>query len=137
MDVDYLMNKLTEDEWKRGLEMAETAFNRKKEIGQILQTLATAGSDMMNRLYEKAIEMDAEVDMDNFVGWILDVAIPEFDQLRAFGNESLKGLSKRDRMAVPQFGNMWEWTRSRALYIVKKKVAATATAGSQGVVAAN
>ena len=136
MDVDYLMNKLTEDEWKRGLEMAETAFNRKKEIGQILQTLATAGSDMMNRLYEKAIEMDAEVDIDNFVGWILDVAMPEFDQLRSFGNESLKGLSKRDRMAVPQFGEVWAWTRSRALYIVKKKVAATATAlGTQEVMA--
>lgn len=127
IDVDYLMKELTEDEWKRKLEMAETVFNRKKEIGQILQTLATAGSDMMNRLYEKMREVDADVEVDTFVGWLLDVAMPELDQLRAFGNDSLKGLAKRDRMAVPQLGGMWTWTRTRALYkTVKEKVPATA-----------
>ena len=118
MDVLYLMNELTEDDWKAGLEKAEHTFNRKKEIGQILQTLVTAGSEMMNRLYEKMRDIDTDdaEKMDEFVGWLLDVGFPELDQLRTFGNDSLKGLAKRDRMAVPQLGEMWAWTRARALY---------------------
>jgi hypothetical protein len=119
-DVAYLMNRLTEDEWKRRLELSEAKFNRKKEIGQILQTLVTAGSDMMNRLLEKAQEADDEPCLDITVGWILDTCIPELEQLRAFGNESLRALAERDRMAVPQFEENWKWKGARALYRVKK-----------------
>jgi hypothetical protein len=121
-DVAYLMNRLNEEEWKRQLEISEARFNRKKEIGQILQTLITAGSDMMNRLYEKASNLDdteAEIYMDVFVGWLLDTCIPEFEQLRNFGNESLRALGKRDRMAVPQLEEMWKWKGGRALYKTK------------------
>jgi hypothetical protein len=92
-DVAYLMNELTEDEWKRRLELSEAKFNRKKEIGQILQTLVTAGSDMMNRLVEKAREADDEPCLDMLVGWILDTCIPELEQLRAFGNDALRALA--------------------------------------------
>jgi hypothetical protein len=119
-DVAYLMNRLTEDEWKRRLELSEAKFNRKKEIGQILQTLVTAGSDMMNRLFEKAQEADDEPCLDITVGWILDTCIPELEQLRAFGNESLRALAARDKMAVPQFEENWKWKGARALYRVKK-----------------
>ena len=121
-DVAYLMNRLNEEEWKRQLEISEARFNRKKEIGQILQTLITAGSDMMNRLYEKASNLDdteAEIYMDVFVGWLLDTCIPEFEQLRNFGNESLRALGKRDRMAVPQLEELWKWKGGRALYKTK------------------
>ena len=118
-DVAYLMNRLTEDEWKRRLELSEAKFNRKKEIGQILQTLVTAGSDMMNRLFEKAQE-DEEPDI--IVGWILDICIPELDQLRTFGNDSLRTLAKRDRMAVPQLEENWKWKGARALYRGKKEI---------------
>ena len=123
-DVAYLMNRLTEDEWKRRLELSEAKFNRKKEIGQILQTLVTAGSDMMNRLFEKAQE-DEEPDI--IVGWILDICIPELDQLRTFGNDSLLTLAKRDRMAVPQLEENWKWKGARALYRGKKEILADTT----------
>lgn len=119
-DVAYLMNELTEDEWKRRLELSEAKFNRKKEIGQILQTLVTAGSDMMNRLVEKAREADDEPCLDMLVGWILDTCIPELEQLRAFGNDALRALASRDKMAVPQFEESWKWKGIRALYKVKK-----------------
>jgi len=126
IDVDYLMNVLSEDEWKRKLEMSEARFNRNKEIGQILQTLITAGSDMMNRLYEKVQEIDSDLDTEIFVNWLLDIGIPELEQLRSFGNESLKVLAKRDKMAVPQFEENWKWKGARALY-KKPKVAAPIT----------
>ena len=119
-DVAYLMNELTEDEWKRRLELSEAKFNRKKEIGQILQTLVTAGSDMMNRLVEKAREADDDPCLDILVGWILDTCIPELEQLRIFGNDALRALANRDKMAVPQFEECWKWKGIRALYRVKK-----------------
>jgi hypothetical protein len=137
-DVAYLMNRLTDDEWKRKLELSEAKFNRKKEIGQILQTLVTAGSDMMNRLFEKAQEADDEPCLDITVGWILDTCIPELDQLRSFGNDALRGLAARDKMAVPQFEENWKWKGVRALYRVKKvKGEAVAQAETEIVEAEN
>jgi hypothetical protein len=115
-DVAYLMNRLTEDEWKRKLELSEAKFNRKKEIGQILQTLITAGSDMMNRLYERADSIEPGENIEAFVNWLLDVCIPELEQLRKFGNDALRELAKRDKMAVPQFEENWRWKGVRALY---------------------
>ena len=125
-DVAYLMNTLTEDEWKRKLELSEARFNRKKEIGQILQTLITAGSDMMNRIYEM-IRDDTLIHLESLIPWLRDVGVPELDQLRVFGNDSLKALGKRDHMAVPQFEENWRWKPLRALYRGPGKATAKAT----------
>lgn len=127
-DVEYLMNEISEEVWQARLERTESKFLKKKEIGQILQTLATAGSDMMNRIYQRAREVSDSYDdakAEEFVAWVLSIAIPELEQLRAFGNESLLALAKRDRMAVPQFEANWSWKGLRAIYA--KKAAAVAT----------
>lgn len=121
IDVHYLMNNLSEDEWKRQLELSEAKFQRKKEIGQILQTLATAGADLMNHVVNRA-----GADPAVYAVWLSETAIAEFDQLRAFGNDSLKGLAKRDRIAVPQFEANWAWKPLRALYKPTKVAEATA-----------
>ena len=127
-DVDYLMNVISEDVWQLRLERTETKFNRKKEIGQILQTLATAGAEMMNNIYERAREADDDIEkLEEFVNWILTTAIPELDQLRSFGNESLKTLGQRDKTAVPQFEAQWAWKGLRALYSKKALTPAAQT----------
>lgn len=119
-DVDYLLNEITEDVWQQRLERTETKFLKKKEIGQILQTLATAGSDMMNRMYERATAARESLDEEElFVAWLLNTGIPELEQLRAFGNESLQVLGRRDKTAVPQFQENWSWKGLRALYSKK------------------
>lgn len=124
-DVDYLLNEISEDVWQQRLERTESKFLKKKEIGQILQTLATAGSDMMNRMYERATQAVVTTEKEKeFVDWLLDTGIPELEQLRAFGNESLQVLGRRDKMAVPQFEENWSWKGLRALYS-KKGPAAT------------
>jgi hypothetical protein len=126
-DVSYLLNEITEEVWQARLERTETKFLKKKEIGQILQTLATAGSDMMNRIYERAsVVSDSYTDKaaEEFVAWLLSTAIPELDQLRAFGNDSFLALAKRDRMAVPQFETNWLWKGLRAIYAPAKKAPA-------------
>ena len=111
-DVQYLMNNLTEVEWQRQLELSEARFNRKKEIGQILQTLATAGSDMMNYIVNQAAAMEPPI----YATWLSTTGLEQLEQLRTFGNDSLKALAKRDRMAVPQFEAMWKWKGIRAIY---------------------
>ena len=116
-DIDYLLNDISEDVWQQRLERTETKFNRKKEIGQILQTLATAGSDMMNRVYERAQEGGKSAkEEEKFIAWLVSIAIPELEQLRVFGNESLQVLGRRDKTAVPQFEENWSWKGLRALY---------------------
>ena len=116
-DVLYLMKMISEAEWQRQLELSEAKFNRKKEIGQILQTLATAGSDLMNHIVNQAEIMEHDI----YATWISTSAIEQLEQLRIFGNESLKNLGKRDRMAIPQFEELWKWKGIRALYKPVKK----------------
>jgi len=123
-DVDYLLNQISEEVWQARLERTETKFLKKKEIGQILQTLATAGAEMMNRIYERAREIPdynhyEQQKKEEFVAWLLGTALPELEQLRAFGNESLLTLAKRDRMAAPQFEANWSWRGLRAIYTKK------------------
>ena len=122
IDVLYLMNLLSETEWQRQLELSEAKFNRKKEIGQILQTLATAGSDLMNHIVNQADILENDV----YAAWLSTTGIEQLQQLRAFGNDSLQTLGKRDRMAVPQFEELWKWKAVRALYKPKKNAEANA-----------
>lgn len=129
-DVDYLLKEISEEVWQTRLERTETKFLKKKEIGQILQTLATAGSDMMNRIYERAREVSDSYDdakAEEFVAWLLSIAVPELEQLRAFGNDSLLALAKRDKMAVPQFETNWSWKGLRAIYAKKPVTEIVAT----------
>ena len=112
IDVAYLMNELTEEAWQRQLELSEAKFKRKKEIGQILQTLATAGSDIINTFLQQAQTLDDIL----YENWLVTEGFPELERLREFGNESLKTLAKRDHMAVPQLEKNWEWKPLRALY---------------------
>jgi hypothetical protein len=125
-DVDYLLNEISEDVWQARLEKTETKFVKKKEIGQILQTLATAGSDMLNGIYQRALaaETDGPQGEEAFVAWLLETALPELEQLRTFANESFLTLAKRDRMAVPQFDLNWTWKGLRAVYSKKPEARA-------------
>ena len=132
-DVDYLLNEITEDVWQHRLERTESKFLKKKEIGQILQTLATAGSDMMNRIYDRAIQaFESGIEAEElFVEWVLNAALPELEQLRVFGNDSLLALARRDRMAVPQFDCGWAWKSLRAIYSSKSAHSFASTAATE------
>jgi hypothetical protein len=120
MNVEYLMNRVTEDEWKRQLEFTEAKFNRKKEIGQILQTLVTAGADMMNQVANRC---QAATDRNLQIAlrmWLTDTVLPELEGLRLYTNQAFKDLAVRNHMAVPQVGDDWQWMPIRALYRKKK-----------------
>ncbi len=129
LDVRYLMNELTEDEWMRQLELAEARFRRKREIGQVLNMAATAGSDLLRTIVQRGAFAEA----DQFGDWLRDTAIREIDLLREFVNGALKELAKREHMAVPQLGADWRWIPIRALYKAPKKGKVATSAAATGV----
>jgi hypothetical protein len=111
IDVKYLMQRLTEEEWERELEITETKFKRKRDIGQILQMAATGASD----IFRDIVGYVNEHDIRSFIIWMGDTTMPMLESLRNFVNTSLVELAKRERMAVPQFGPNWIWQTPRSL----------------------
>lgn len=144
-DVRYLMKELDEAEWMRQLELSETRFNRKKEIGQILYMLCTTAADYYRDFATRYTEVrearrrmptnTPEYDqiLMDFAKWVQNTFIPQLEGLRNFANESLQALGKREKMAVPQVGENWKWIPVRALYKNKSGAArAGSAAASEG-----
>ena len=120
INILYLMNKLGEDDWKRELEMKEARFNRKKEIGQILQTLVTAAADMLQAIWRTITEFDHKRSDADPIEWIRGSALPHMESLRTYTNEAFVRLGENLHMAVPQVSDTWAWSPSRALYKPQK-----------------
>jgi hypothetical protein len=98
INVKYLMNEITENEWQRQLELTEARFLRKKEIGQILQTFVTSGADIMAAIYEREAD------------WIRSSGLPNLELLREYTNEAFIRTGNVMRMAVPYISDRWRWT---------------------------
>jgi hypothetical protein len=113
-NVAYLMNEMTEDEWKRRLELTEAAFNRKKEIGQLLQTFIIASTDVLQNI-ARELE-DPSKSSSDIASYIQTTSLPNLESLRNYTNDSYRSMAKSRRMAVPQIGDRWQWLGIRALY---------------------
>jgi hypothetical protein len=122
INILYLMNKLGDDDWKRHLEMKEARFNRKKEIGQILQTLVTAAADMLQAIWRTITEFEHRRSLIDPVEWIRTTAFPHMETLRTYTNEAFVRLGENLHMAVPQVSDTWTWSPTRALYKPQKTV---------------
>jgi len=129
VNVAYLLNEIDDAAWKRSLEMNETKFVRKREIGQILHMLSTTVADTMRDFCEMGRQLR---DWDTFCNWYNTSFLPDLNRLRNYTNEALRDLSLKHHMAVPQFGEAFQWLGVRALYTKKAKEAtysATSAAG--------
>lgn len=118
-NVRYLMNQMTEAEWQRQLELCEAKFNRKREIGQILQTLVSAGAETLQGIMER-IQQDKAggfaARSNSAAIWIRESALPMLESLRVYTNDAYKTLAVAQHMAVPQISERWVWQGIRALY---------------------
>lgn len=114
INVRYLMNEMQEDDWKSNLEYAEAAFNRKKIIGQLLQTLVMAAGDILQGIVARF----EDVSSTDFARahFIRETAVPNLESLRQYTNESYLKIGKTNRMAVPQINDRWQWTGVRIHY---------------------
>lgn len=117
LNIRYLMNELSEVEWQTQMEHAEARFNRKKEIGQILQTLTVAAADALREIHERLTESDEEPQIVHSVAeWIRETALPMLEALRSYTNGAFKDLGKAQHMAVPQVNEKWHWLPARIYY---------------------
>jgi hypothetical protein len=113
INVKYLTNEINEEQWAKLLVQSEKRFLRKKEIGQILQTLVISSADILREIIERF--NDTRHPMIS-AKWYKQIAEKYLDALIIFTNESLQTLSKTQRIAVPQIGPEWQWVPTRALY---------------------
>jgi len=114
INVGYLMNLVSEDVWKQKLEHTEAAFNRKKEIGQVLQTFVVASADLLQGIVG-AIENPSKSPND-VANDIRMTFIPNLESLRTYTNDTFEKMGKERHMAVPRISDKWEWQPARATY---------------------
>lgn len=123
LDVTYLMGQITQDEWAKHLEQGETKFERKREIGMVLQTLVHVGSEKMTEISNI---LQVSVAGSGRIKEILE----ELEQLRVFSNDALKKRGKEMGIVVPQIsGDEWRWSMTRR-EVKKKAVDDRSTSGS-------
>ena len=116
LDVTYLMGTITQDEWAKHLEQGETKFERKKEIGQVLQTLVHVGS-------EKMTEVSNLLQVSLLGSMRIIEILEELEQLRVFSNDALKKRGKEMGIVVPQIGpDEWRWSMTRRTPVVRRVV---------------
>ncbi len=107
LDVSYLMGDISKEDWARHLEMKETKFERKKEIGLVLQTLVHVGA-------EKLTEIANLTQIGNDGPPQIRQRIQELEQLRDFTNTALKTRGEQMGIVVPQIeGENWIWGYTR------------------------
>jgi hypothetical protein len=101
LDIRYLMNEITEEEWGTALERGETKFEQKREIGLILQTLIHIGSEKLTQV-QNATNADR--------GAIAKASIQELRNVRDYTNKSLKEKGLLMGMVVPKVTTEWQWS---------------------------
>jgi hypothetical protein len=123
LDVTYLMGSITQDEWAKYLEQGETKFERKREIGQVLQTLVHVGAEKMTEISNLL-----QGSLNNSKRII--ATLEELEQLRIFSNDALKKRGKEMGIVVPQITpDEWRWSMTRR-EAKKKAVDDRSTSGS-------
>jgi ferredoxin-fold anticodon binding domain-containing protein len=117
------MRSITEEEWAKHLEQGETKFERKREIGMVLQTLVHVGSEKMTEISNI---LQVSVAGSGRIKEILE----ELEQLRVFSNDALRQRGKQMGIVVPQISpDEWRWSMTRR-EAKKKAVDDRSTSGS-------
>lgn len=102
LDIRYLMNQLTEEQWGAELEKKETKFERNKEIGLILQTLIHVGAEKLTAIQNETRQSIRRV--------LIESAIKEMNDVRQFTNTSLIQKGKQMGIVVPYISIAWSWS---------------------------
>jgi hypothetical protein len=114
LDVSYLMGTITHEEWAKHLEQGETKFERKREIGMVLQTLVHVGSEKMTEISNI---LQVSVAGSGRIKEILE----ELEQLRVFSNDALRQRGKQMGIVVPQISpDEWRWSMTRRTPVVRR-----------------
>ena len=106
LDILFLTNNIDEEKWGTSLERQETNFERRKEIGLIVQTLLHVGAEKLSALYNSATNSKEK-------RRLFAEILPEMNKVREFTNKSLWAKGRQMGMVVPQISDRWEWMTAR------------------------
>jgi len=112
INVRYLMKEIDDDQWQRELEFNENRFIRKREIGQILQTLVTVCAEIMRNVYD-------HLDEEYGYLWVRDSAFNNLNMVRIYANNAFLSIGNTMKFAVPTIGDNWRWNTPRIHYRTK------------------
>jgi hypothetical protein len=120
INIKYLMNEMSEDDWKKSLEQRETRFERKKELGQIMTTFAHVGSELLRALENAGTAGCVAL-------WNSSVK-QQINDLRVYTNKSLAECGNRMNCAFPQIDESWNYIPPRRTIAAKPAAPAVAVA---------
>jgi len=108
LHCDFLLNIIDEASWKQSMFLKENSFEKKQQIGMILNTFITLTNDLMRKLYNRiSTDSTNKTTLSRFQKYM-----NEFEQIREYINESLVNTGKVMMCAVPQIisnANFWSW----------------------------
>ena len=117
LDVAYLIGNINKEEWARNLEMKETKFERKKEVGLILQTLVHVGAEKLTEILNIVVLSRGQTTTPQGQQSPADLIrgrMRELEELRDFTNRALKERGDQMGIVVPQIlGEKWEWKSTK------------------------
>lgn len=106
LDIAYLMSSITKEEWARNLELKETRFERRREVGLILQTIIHVAAEKLTEL-QNALSIQGNTERISHI-------LNELENLREFTNNALKAKGEQMGISVPQItGEDWRWSTTR------------------------
>jgi hypothetical protein len=121
INIRYLMNEMTEEEWRKMLEQRESKCEKKKEIGQILTMFTQVGSEHFQAL-------ERERNDAAFLTLWNETVSPQLEDLRKYTNKCLADLGKRMICAIPQIDSEWNYIPPRKDPLKEGAAAAPAAA---------
>jgi hypothetical protein len=105
LDIAYLLNQMTKEEWGIALERKESVFEKNKEIGLILQTLVHVGSEKLALLYNTPGPRTRRI--------MVEGILEDMNKVRDFTNRSLWAKGLQMDMVIPYIDKEWRYTTIR------------------------
>ena len=102
--IYYLMNEMTEDEWKISLAKDEKDRQKSREISDVLQTLIEVATSIIRRAYQ--------YNGKNILDF-KEIIETELEHLREFTNNALSSISRSYKCSTPIILTNWVLTSGK------------------------
>jgi hypothetical protein len=112
LNIRFLMQRLTEEEWGRSLQMVADRKEKKKEVGLILRMLHQVGVEKMRALYQLRTRNTLTIEQYNNNTAATTAAketLVEMEALRTYTNKSLLTKAVQMNMSVQLLDDGWFW----------------------------
>ena len=109
LHCDFLLNRIDEASWKQSMFIKENNFEKKQQIGMILNTFVAVSTDLIRKFVNEIASSSPYTENLNLM---FEKYKNEFEHIRKYINESLVNTGKVMMCAVPQIishDSLWNW----------------------------